>query len=1550
MVSVASAYETIYNKGSLKDRWKSIFICSGLTAKECIQKTRDEHPALSEIALQRIGAAKAYGLKGDNLYVTDLNASLFHLDDEGLNSILARRNIPAPALFSSIPDFNHTIYDWVNKSHICPVLPEQADNYDKCHMFKGWMGALNSSHFGSQTAKIYTYMHALALKEAAHARSLREKIAADGKIDQKDLKDFVREAEFFALAYEGFAQHFLADRWSVGHMWERWNAPDYKNRAFSRLDGNFEVGVAAGLLHGSEDITTLEDPMSSPSISKTDKGILDDIQYLDKWQKRDLRKTLGIDKTVKLQDGVKTILGTGIKKKLKTIVSPITGLFMNANEDKIDIIRKQKFFARYRHEGQAKASPSIDSIGDLRLNDMMYERYMSNVPRQREEMFGCLSAGWSEVIRAFGQGKGGGFGSRNVKLHGVAGFKALNYKCDDVWATNGAIGLGWNLDYLVGTAGKASNLINLGHLGLTDWKQAKHKKKPTTIWGRARAWVKTKVARVKSLYHKVKSIGTHQKGNGLDRQSWIAITANISLYNNVFGPKGTELAQGGIGPFGSALTGDHYGIPDYLPPKDLDQLPNRDDKTGRDKVTIFGLFNKAHADYWCGKAGVKELIKLRESGTKKDLAACRYLAARFYEGTDLKYSGNMQEKRTDNGEKYGYPSHGICYYYGGRKMWNPNTPDKVPVYLSPGYVSKPYSLYYSSGYESVANWCEKIPIFDYVRGPGREIPDETVYKAKKWDEDIVLKGDNFGGEPGNLWINCDKAKKRIPGMDILLWKGDQIKFRMDVLTAREKAANNVTVCIETDKGLKSVGRFVIFVEKQPVQITNFKVSAKGKTYVSMNEGILKPIPPGPASYEITFSELMDKSEGVTVAFEGPKGRMDAGVLLLNTIYLKGRWVSDTVWRGEYDNPASSEAGETTQFVLKGRQPVLIQARSLSGALVETGEKDTTEGVRIYGRSGKAHEFFSNFYNRYNHDIVVTFGEKGEKPPKPIIHPVKTPSAGLSGCWQQTDTGWIALKQNGNEFELRLYGKRNVEFDLPGGRSESKLVDISNLPFSGRVIDGKIHLFRPITSYREWEIFRYPARDLYNQLKDTPGLGSEIIFEIRPINGGEPRKDIQSLNRMDFEGGNYFSPPPHWQLWAQFYPSTHRTAYYLLNEGEYGEYDDIVVDYRKPIPARYAYADAYLTVEKLRVSRARIKLGDNDSPFTPTDTDREEARVTFYNPDFTRQAEMARSGEKVGIRAEIKGGCPTSIDMVDVTVWPEYDGKKGYDQPVGFSAILTETGPNTGVYQSPSTGFSVPYLHSGRSNKSRLTGKLFVADAMERGINYSLIFPYGHDYFPEDYQNPQENPGGSDSPEKQTTQSIMEKLATQSGESVSAELGKHEAVLPSRVGSGTRNQGGASVQTKQPKNVVKQPASQPRTISVNGGSRTLHAGVPARRSPTKQAPEKPVKWTVYKLVVTQHGSRLPTMDVLKLSFQKGAKRAAFRVMRYPVFMVRNDQTGKIIWSISSAGDVVENKMAIQPDMIDALEVMANDKKKGSVEKSALAGMINRKLGPDAAMRK
>jgi len=206
-------------------------------------------------------------------------------------------------------------------------------------------------------------------------------------------------------------------------------------------------------------------------------------------------------------------------------------------------------------------------------------------------------------------------------------------------------------------------------------------------------------------------------------------------------------------------------------------------------------------------------------------------------------------------------------------------------------------------------------------------------------------------------------------------------------------------------------------------------------------------------------------------------------------------------------------------------------------------------------------------------------------------------------------------------------------------------------------------------------------------------------------------------------------------------------------------------------------------------------------------------------------------------------------------------------------------------------------------------------------------------------------------EGQASNGVKARQTSQAGHQKQAEANVHTSKAshsaPLHAAPLHSKQSGASMHTSQPKRTVEQPG----TISMHGGSRQLHAGIPARGNPPGQTtPTKVVKWTVYKLVVKSHGGRLPTMDVLKFSFQKSAKRAAFRVMRYPVSLARNDQSGKIIWSINSAGDVEENEMAIQKNKIDSLEIMANNKKKGGVEKAVLTGMIGRQLGADARQKK
>jgi len=269
------------------------------------------------------------------------------------------------------------------------------------------------------------------------------------------------------------------------------------------------------------------------------------------------------------------------------------------------------------------------------------------------------------------------------------------------------------------------------------------------------------------------------------------------------------------------------------------------------------------------------------------------------------------------------------------------------------------------------------------------------------------------------------------------------------------------------------------------------------------------------------------------------------------------------------------------------------------------------------------------------------------------------------------------------------------------------------------------------------------------------------------------------------------------------------------------------------------------------------------------------------------------GGQIRIEAKLESDCKVGLQSALVHVYP------GHEKDIGMDVTLIETAPGSGVLRSiPLT------IHPGWSGDAvRAT-----ADGGLRGTKVVL-----------------------------NTVRVLKNPAPK--------------VLMTKSDANSEAKPVTKQVTSLPEKAVKQPTAQPGTISVNGGSRKLHADLPVKAKPVKQAaPATQVKWTAYKLIVNAHDNHLPTMDVLKLSFQKGSSRAGFRVMRYPVSITRNDQTGKVLWSINwSSGDVVENEMAIQPDMISALETMANDKSKGGVEKNALAGRINSRLGPDAQQK-
>lgn len=251
------------------------------------------------------------------------------------------------------------------------------------------MGGLNSVHFGSQATRMYAHYHQLALQRAARARQLREQMSPrERKVYARALK----ESELQALMYEGYAQHFLQDRWAIGHMWERWDGPDRAQAAHSSPWGGVAVGAVAGLIHGAESVFSAKlgkgwainaDPMSSP-----------------------------------LAD-----LNGARPMTFRHAASPGEGPITAVGDERLADLRRGAFGRGY---GLLARDQPID------------------VSRQTREMLTCSKAGWAEVIRAFGA-EGGGYGAFGARLaDGAPDFPVIyEPSCWDMWATNRSMYVGF---------------------------------------------------------------------------------------------------------------------------------------------------------------------------------------------------------------------------------------------------------------------------------------------------------------------------------------------------------------------------------------------------------------------------------------------------------------------------------------------------------------------------------------------------------------------------------------------------------------------------------------------------------------------------------------------------------------------------------------------------------------------------------------------------------------------------------------------------------------------------------------------------------------------------------------------------------------------------------------------------------------------------------------------------------------------------------------------------------------------------------------------------
>ncbi|MDF0603745.1 hypothetical protein P1J78_23780 [Psychromarinibacter sp. C21-152] len=764
------------------NRWQSLYQLEPLTdrAGELLQPLdlKDEHTRLSDLALKRLGVFGLFGRGGSaDIVVTDLNASFFRLEDlDGLptvgddpETVLEERRIPPPAHFSGVPDYSFTIYDWLNKNQLCPPGSEIGDT---CHKYVfGWLGNLNSTHFGSQATGMYRHFHTLALSYAARARMLHEAAREVGAKEAEVYRDIIREAELEALAYEGYAQHFLQDRWAVGHMWERWNGPDYSAIPTQDNYANTAVSGIAGIIHGSEAVLAEVRDIPAPT------------DYM-----RDFANYYGIDLTN--FEGTFTLGDYALK------ADPMSS----------PILRNGHLWPmRWRHASTPEMS-HLPGIGDDRLYDAQRgafgagHRYLDvfsgetvelddlplNADEQFEHMIACSAAGWAEVIRALGEFDGT-YGAWNAKLSPAApNFDVLaRDTCWDMWATNEAMHLGWSKNTILSPK----------------------------VMARL-AWAGNALADIVDYVSGDDAPKDFFGGDGLPRlprKQLVQITARLELANQL-APWGTEMARGGIGAFGPFQPGNRYGLPDYAHPAAIENLP-REDPTGRDTNTLFGAFSGAHSDHWCRR--LPEMIgAFRASDDPRRTEICRYLGSFAYAGTEDAYDGVQRERLLFEGTEV----KSLCHV----RAMGLSEPAGDPYRLDQGYVSYPDGLNAMAEdgrtLRTVANWCRAVPLLTLSALP--ELKNENlVAEIDAAQSELTLPGENLGNLPGDLLLTGPDGGEvvvRISG-----WTPNNIT--LDLSDADLRPGTDYRISLSRgDDGMESVGLFILRTEEEPIELVRLE--------------------------------------------------------------------------------------------------------------------------------------------------------------------------------------------------------------------------------------------------------------------------------------------------------------------------------------------------------------------------------------------------------------------------------------------------------------------------------------------------------------------------------------------------------------------------------------------------------------------------------------------------------------------------------------------------------------------------------------------------------
>ncbi|WP_143742985.1 VWA domain-containing protein [Maricaulis sp. W15] len=900
------------------NKWHGIYYCHQSSRDNCHE---NEHAWLAQVALDRVAPNSPWGFSPTHrLTVRDLATGYFRSEigssregstwdpDDVMG--LPQRTVPGAANFAGIPDFSYSLYDWINRNELCPPMPNgqmPAGTPADCHNYMYWQGGgFNASHFGSQATRSYQQLHATAMGLAARARRLRERMA-DDPANIEAYRDVVREAEMEALAFEGYAQHFLQDRWAMGHMFERWGSPEYNANGIA-LDPTraLMAGAFTGIIHGYQSVAAVPDALSSPEV-----GVVNTVVNVAARGFNWIGNQLGL-----------TEPGDPPATRLE--------------------------IANWRRPGDEEQYPGV---GDYLAWDMQRGRYAARVSlpghiveynsetalpvqRQYNELMACSSSGFRDVIRAFGS-DGNGFGIDGVALNELAG-ESLGPHCFNAWATNEAIVFGMGNEFAA--AGAISTLAQAGF-------------------------------RIGNVINEVTGNATTEdlppemRGFIYSRNDTLSVTriyvrARMAAFAD---PSGLNMAQGGLGTLLGVPTGDVYPAASYLEPAAITTLPDRDPR-GRDAQTVFGFFNRSHADYFCRQSDTL-LPQLRGSADDNERATCRILAQRLYDETD---------------DATGISEHAFVDLNGSRERTEPlcrivndnwSAPrfggDRIDT-LHPGYVSWDFSADQSRAFamddaglamQSVANWCDQTPVVDALSEEELAVAG-VVAVLEDTRDTIEIRGRHFGDTAGELRLGLNPGSA-VAVTDIVDWSDTRIRFRVaeifSDISFADPAGGSGTGDSHTyvfvsraetgnsDPGRASAGRFVLRREVEIPRLVSVNVTARGEdlplyAYVEPPaedafgadpETLFEtPALPPPDPEDRAFRPVLPGAELTIELRFGAEIERDAEgqILTLGGEPLDGRWLDSRRWRGRFD-VADGDAYDA----LRGPLPLQVSVQSRRGA-------------------------------------------------------------------------------------------------------------------------------------------------------------------------------------------------------------------------------------------------------------------------------------------------------------------------------------------------------------------------------------------------------------------------------------------------------------------------------------------------------------------------------------------------------------------------------------------------------------------------------------------